>query len=1225
MAGSSRSRVAKRWHTLSADSSGQPALSSLFPSTTDPTRSFDRQGRRMKLAFLRRSFQHVAGIFNYAHSILVISGMLCGSSLLVGLHQFQANFGTTLVATTGLVLALVLGLLLGRLLPRQMSEDVTASGERISGDLISWFAMSHLGLAAATLAVPWLVPTTWSLVRQISSGTVGPVGLQLVLFFVAAVLAVSFQTIVMTRIPWHWICDVSVDRGDARERLRNGAKQSERSADWTERLTWVSAKYLLGVSVGILVSATCLAPYWNVRILGLLTALLECMVFVAELGRCYRTASRSRSSEFTDTGPIPSGDLEGPAKFPATTLNPARLVCQPQPKELGGLDEKFAHGARALIVGSSEHASRRGKMSLTPTGERLRISKSNARTMLTFLSLGVLLAGLSRMLHQLMPVGSSTIATEWAIGLCGVACGIRLAGGRSRMQKGDSPRLLPVPMVATLGTALWVIALIAAFPLLTNLSLWLNANIAHVAGMVASRIAIIGIVLFPVALGWGVLATDNLATSRGDRESRPNGVHARLSPCAIVIGTPHNIGGAAGFLLARWFLLEQFGVSASLMGGVWVLILLMFADARQFFRKNERMGRVAVWATAISVGFVLVSPCWMSRYDPVRSARLLFDTNVFWAKRSGLASELLPYVDASRCVSVREGERSTFSVWRCDGVRLQIRESGVPKSYTSPEPDICLHYAPEVLQVVVPLTLHETPFRVLLLGLGAGTQLETCLAFPTQSVVCIEADRQLVPLLKSSGTGSHLTEALNDERLQLVIAEPALAIVCGESDFDVVIGTPDLPALLQSVSRTTEEYYRHVAERMAPRGIFCQRFQNADCGAEPLRILAKTFQAAFREVVVLETAPGEMLFIATNASDGLNRPGLLDRIKAPHVCSLLGNLGIDWLELLNLSLVSHSELSQIVHADRTDTNTAANGRLAFQLPLEVMRWGAKRQETVALLFPHSTRLVSFIDKDAHGPELQQRQRAVASRNNLMTDYPDRYWVYRKTVKKQLTQHPRSKIRLLSGEMPQRDLHAEDQRRLAYFVALDRAAKDPTRETIQAMAAFRTPYDPLISHFLDQEVAALWTRCPERDVRQELIYRLRAIYGSSPAERSIRDVIAALTLLREYPEAVPDPAERWDRTNALLQTLVLRWSNRASVSPTSSQVVLNDIDKSVVEMETTFAFLHDLANAAGVTSEEWQGRQQWLEKTLLRPLRTYRSEILPHHYKNRQVNSAGPAS
>jgi hypothetical protein len=123
-----------------------------------------------------------------------------------------------------------------------------------------------------------------------------------------------------------------------------------------------------------------------------------------------------------------------------------------------------------------------------------------------------------------------------------------------------------------------------------------------------------------------------------------------------------------------------------------------------------------------------------------------------------------------------------------------------------------------------------------------------------------------------------------------------------------------------------------------------------------------------------------------------------------------------------------------------------------------------------------------------------------------------------------------------------------------------------------------------------------------------------VWYSSPRDAALRNVVAALRLLNESPAAEPDPLRRWDTTNALLQALQQRWAARAGVKPADVKQVIEDIDATILTAEQTFAAMESLTRKAGLSEDLWAARRNALEKTLIRPVKAYRSDALPHLHK-----------
>ncbi|MGH7129702.1 MAG: spermidine synthase, partial [Planctomycetaceae bacterium] len=370
-------------------------------------------------------------------------------------------------------------------------------------------------------------------------------------------------------------------------------------------------------------------------------------------------------------------------------------------------------------------------------------------------------------------------------------------------------------------------------------------------------------------------------------------------------------------------------------------------------------------------------------------------------------------LDEGRHVATVEGRRGTLTAWTHRGSQLQIRENGVPKAIITTDPFLCPHYAPELLQAVLPMALHERPHRVLVLGLGGGEPLAAGFAFPVRELTCADADTQLPALLEARVWSDGRVRPLDDARIRIVPLDPPLAVACRGAGYDVIISCPDQSALWRASAEFTAEFYRNVARRQERDGIFCQRFHAVDYGPQPIATVAATFLDTFADVAAVEVAPGELLFLATNSPRGLSRPGIEARLKARHVRTALAQLGWDWCVPLNLPTYDHKALSEIVRQSDAEPNTASAIRSAFTLPRDLMRWGPKRQEVYDRFAQHAGRMLQWDHVDGQDPELLRRLAEVTGQRQLMAAYPDQPWAYRKTLREQLTERPRSAIRQIS--------------------------------------------------------------------------------------------------------------------------------------------------------------------------------------------------------------------
>lgn len=820
------------------------------------------------------------------------------------------------------------------------------------------------------------------------------------------------------------------------------------------------------------------------------------------------------------------------------------------------------------------------------------------------LCLGGLTAIAMRMTQQLMLAVGFLAWVQWAAVLFAAAMGMLWSSRRLQAQAPTQKPGFSDVTALRCGAALLAAGWCGAIPILfswhVEAMLLTNSYVSAVWLQMALRCLVVLTMVAPFGFAWGMLAAASHKGETADESPLP---FPQLSLFSFV----------AGLLAVRWLLLPRWPlenvlpvVSLTLAG----LTLLRWLSTREIPR-----GRLAKLSVASLVCLVTLSPFVRQQYNPAKAARLLFSTQVFLAKRSGMQARLLPFIDEGRLVARHEGEQGTYTVWSMRGIQLQLRESGIPKAIVSNDTRICPQFSADVMQAALPLVLHENPRRALLLGLQGGVTLDTCFQFPLQQLTCAESDPALIRLVKEELFTPETRNLFDDERVRMLPLDPALAIAADDEPYDVIISCPDQAALAQSTPYFTLEFYRNVADRLADDGIFCQRFQYVDFGPKPLRVITATLQKAFRTVTAVETASGELALLATNSPKGLMREGLTSRLQASHVRNVLGQLGWDWVVPLNLSAYHPKTLLKFAAETNAGFNTAANGRLAHQLPLEVMRWGMKWEEIANVLARHTGSLLKF-NAGADASDALLRLEEMTGRKTLIVRYPDEKWAYRKQLRERMKTKSRSIIVPVKGGDPKRTMHPDDKRRKDYFAALGAAVKEPNAENIGRIAEFSQPYDPLVSYFLHDEIVRLYDRIDNPDPQAELQHRLYLVYYSDPRDRSVRNIVSALNLLVDHPLAAPGPIARRDHLDALLQMLKSRWHGRSEGLSISKNVALNDVAESVSATAAAFATLEKIYADSDLDADEWKARRRVLERSLLRPLRTYRTQLLAQQPKRK---------
>lgn len=831
------------------------------------------------------------------------------------------------------------------------------------------------------------------------------------------------------------------------------------------------------------------------------------------------------------------------------------------------------------------------------------------------LATGVLLVGVSRVLFQLYPDSLYLKVTIWAGFLLGIAVAFAFLQARKPGKLVQTTSSLSVVM------ALTGVGCLALFPLLVSWMLYANAYIEYALLLSVVRGGLTATIFCLLGTCWGGW----LKLSSSVRYSASE----KMSLITLPVWQPSCL--LSGMLGCLWLIgftdieLKSIIVFTSLS-----LFCLAVSVRLTHFRLPITRGRAA--ASVCGLALLTTGLFYHNNYDVRHSAKLLFSTNTFTGLRYGLKSELLPHLDEGRCLSEVEGQYGTFTIWSYRENQIQIRRSGLPFGVTSVDAGLCPHTTGELMPFVIPVILHERPADVLFLGLGAGVGVNSSLDFPVQHVTCLEPDRSLVKLYHEEIAPRNAISAFDSDRVELIQTPIALAMAANANAkkmYDLIISNPVQSVVTQSQAEFTAEFYRNVSRHLNQDGIFCQRFQHIDFGAQPLRVMAQTFRTAFQQVLAIEIANGETLFMGTNSEQGFVRNKLIDRIQAPQVRRTLAQVGWDWSVLLNLAAYSDEALVDMTSDVKTCVNNSSNGNFAFTLPYEMMRWGMKQEEIRKMVSAEihndnpvkeyrSSRLLNWMDGEKNDPIVLRRLSEVTAQNKLMARYPDQYWKYRKPAKDQITENPRSLIRQVAAENLHKEdyIHDEDKRRMYYFKALSDAMEktSPSVDQIGRVTTFTSTYDPMISYFMHDEVAELYKKSEDAPDILEFSHRLHAINYGASNDRSIVSVVRALEMAATDASLFQEPGQQWDHLNGLLQALKYRWDNRSQARPVTSKQALHDIELSISGIERAFETMDEIQAQANVSEKDWQLRKRVLERTLVRPLETYHERVLPHHYK-----------
>ena len=361
------------------------------------------------------------------------------------------------------------------------------------------------------------------------------------------------------------------------------------------------------------------------------------------------------------------------------------------------------------------------------------------------------------------------------------------------------------------------------------------------------------------------------------------------------------------------------------------------------------VGRYANLSLGLAVGLGLALAPWLLARPRSRAARAALTLNllvlaaaVLFAPRLELASrswewpgrQVIATVDSPYALlsASREAEQISFfanNLWQ----------------FTYPDPLTAEH------QVQLGLLEHPQPRRVLLLGGGvAGLGAEILKTRTVTQLTYVELDPYLVRL--AQGLLPAVADLSRDPRVHLIYQDARRFLETTPDRYDVILMALPEPKSAQLNRFYTREFYRLVARKLTPGGVFSFALPGAETSLSPLRaaylaMAYHTLGQVFPEVVAFPG--GQVRFFASAG------PGVL--VSDPEV--LVQRLKIrqfslqyvrEYYLLQDLSPWRRQYLNQVLRQPPPAVNTDLNPRCYFfDLVLSTVQEGLGVKEALLAL------------------------------------------------------------------------------------------------------------------------------------------------------------------------------------------------------------------------------------------------------------------------------------
>ncbi len=385
----------------------------------------------------------------------------------------------------------------------------------------------------------------------------------------------------------------------------------------------------------------------------------------------------------------------------------------------------------------------------------------------------------------------------------------------------------------------------------------------------------------------------------------------------------NTLGAVLGAFLAEFVLLPAWGFS-----GLMLVTLVIYALGAAVFlvlSPGRRLVPAAV-CTALLTGAVLLSPAVL-RFE------LPFHALYYHGLRAGSLEKYEAEVRALRPVAELQGFYGQVAVVGL-GQDLLLKHNGKTDASTAIRDN-----RTQLLLGHLPLLFHPDPKRVLVIGLGGGFTLRALVHYSSpQSITAVEIDPLVVETARR-----HFAEfndrALEDPRVRIAQNDGRNFIDGTDEVYDVITSEPPNIWVAGVSGLFTQELYRSAAERLAPRGIFCQWVPLYEMEREDFRIMLNTLTSVFPQVTFWQVG-NDVILLASKEPFQIELHEVLAKLTQPGSQKDFNELGVSLKEItefLNQPVVQPEQVPaflgkvEVVNVDDKPVLEFSTARNLFEL------------------------------------------------------------------------------------------------------------------------------------------------------------------------------------------------------------------------------------------------------------------------------------------------------
>ena len=293
---------------------------------------------------------------------------------------------------------------------------------------------------------------------------------------------------------------------------------------------------------------------------------------------------------------------------------------------------------------------------------------------------------------------------------------------------------------------------------------------------------------------------------------------------------------------------------------------------------------------------------------------------------------------ADQLIYQREGINTAVAIFRYFG-SATLYVGGKPDASTNPG-----DLQTQSFLGHLPVLFCKEPRTVAVVGYGSGATVGAALSHrEVRRVDVLEIEQAVID---ASPYFESINEApFRDPRTRLVVEDGRIHLTYTDTLYDVITSEPSNPWMAGISNLFTADFYRIVAKRLAPGGVFAQWIQNYDISQKAFQTILGSLHEAFPHLVVFQPIPGDFIVLASKQPIAVPWEEFSARAASEEVAASLRKTAITSPLQFGFFLVGPEEQAVEVARGASTRNTDDNAWLEHRMPIEMIRPASGRETT----------------------------------------------------------------------------------------------------------------------------------------------------------------------------------------------------------------------------------------------------------------------------------------